>query len=457
MFHLRTVSSGQPGRRARRGGTLALAALGAAVATAATACGTPGTSSTGSTVPTGVSTDIGTAPVTLTLYDGAGLQSLDQALVAGFRQTHPNVTINVRTDPDSVLSQNLPRVLASTEPPDIARTVALADEVKDGLLTNLDAYAKAWGWDSLPAAQLNQYRVSQAGVRGSGAPYAMASGFTVSGVFYNKQLAAQIGMTTPPKTIDELSGLLAKAKAAGQQPIMVSNTTGNAVNAFQALLNDYLGPQAVNNWIYHEASATIDTPQAVTAADAFNQWVKAGYFPADVNGVDSSTALGRFIAGQGVFFVDGNWDTTKLDSQMAGKVGFFEFPPLQAGGPVTAMSDPASSFGIPANSQHKNAAAAFLDWLRSPEARQITVDQGFAPSGTGSVPNVAPGSVNAEVQDAFAKLVADNGQVQYVQNATNGIQSTAWAPQSQSLIAGRISPQQFVSAVQREYAKELGR
>ena len=36
----------------------------------------------------------------------------------------------------------------------------------------------------------------------------------MTGVFYNKELAAQIGMTEAPKTLAELDALMAKAKEA---------------------------------------------------------------------------------------------------------------------------------------------------------------------------------------------------------------------------------------------------
>ncbi len=91
---------------------------------------------------------------------------------------------------------------------------------KQGLLKNLDGYAKAFGWDKWPVPQLDQNRVAPDGTRGSGSLYAMGLNYSLTGVFYNKKLAAQIGMTEPPKTVAEFDDLLAKAKAAGLQPIM---------------------------------------------------------------------------------------------------------------------------------------------------------------------------------------------------------------------------------------------
>ncbi len=59
------------------------------------------------------------------------------------------------------------------------------------------------------------------GTRGAGTLYAMGLNYSLTGVFYTKELAAQIGMTEPPKTLAEFDELLAAAKEAGLLPIMM--------------------------------------------------------------------------------------------------------------------------------------------------------------------------------------------------------------------------------------------
>src|SRR4029453_19121684 len=99
----------------------AAAVCAALVPLTATACAAPG-SGNASLAPARVvqvSTDLGTGPVKLTLYDGAGLKKIDDALIAAFTRQHPNVTITARYDPDDVQAVNAPRVIASTDPPDV--------------------------------------------------------------------------------------------------------------------------------------------------------------------------------------------------------------------------------------------------------------------------------------------------------------------------------------------------
>jgi hypothetical protein len=92
----------------------------------------------------------------------------------------------------------------------------------------------------------------------------------------------------------------------------------------------------------------------------------------------------------------------------------------------------------------------------SKEARAVLVEHGFAPSGSGETPSTEPGSLNEAVQTSFAQLVEADGQVQFVQNATNG-STAAWNEQSQLLFAGRATPADYVAAIQANYEEELRR
>ena len=448
-----------PQDSARTTGTrLRVLGAGACALFALAACAPPGGGSApaaSEAAPTDVSTELGEEPVELTLYDGAGLKAKDEALIAAFEEKYPNVTITGRYDPDDVQAQNSPRVLASDDPPDIARVIALSDVAGDGLLTNLDAYADAYNWDELPEGQLAQYRVNEDGVRGEGSQYTLADGFTVTGFYYNKELAEQLGMTTPPQTMEELQDLLAQAEEAGMVPIMAGNQTGGIVFTTQMMLNNALGAEAVNEWVFHAPEATIDTPEAAEAVGTVQDWAEAGYYPEDTNGTDATTALGRFANDEALFFFSGNWDAAALDEQMGDNVGFF-LPPAPEGSEQATMSDPASNFAIPAGADEKDAAAAFLNFLRSEEARQVVADAGFAPSGEGEIPATEEGSVNTQIQEAFAQLVEADGQVQFVQNATNGL-TTTWNSEVQRLVDGATSPEDLLAAVQRQYESELGR
>ncbi len=276
----------------------------------------------------------GTDPVELNAYFETGFD-LPFKLSEEFTKQFPNVTWKISQDQFTNLMTATPRLLSGDNPPDLIRLPSMVALVKDGLLKNLDSYATAYGWDKWPAAQLAQNRVGTDGTRGSGSLYAMGLNYSLTGVFYNKALAAQLGMTEPPKSVAEFEDLLAKAKTAGLLPIMAWNATasgGGLAFPLQNLMAAYGPTQPINDWIFQKSGATIDTPSNLTAAQHLEQWVKAGYFPKDANATEYTDANARFGKGEGVFMFNGDWQNAVYDKDLQGNVGFFVFPPAEAGG-----------------------------------------------------------------------------------------------------------------------------
>jgi len=238
----------------------------------------------------------GTGPVELNAYFETGFD-LPFKLSDEFTKQYPNVTWKISQDQFTNLMTSTPRLLSGDNPPDLIRLPSMVTLVKDGLLKNLDDYVTAFGWDKFPAAQLAQNRVADDGTRGSGSLYAAGLNYSLTGVFYNKKLAQQIGMAQPPTTVAEFEDLLAKAKAANLLPIMAWNATasgGGLAFPLQNLMAAYGPTEPVNDWIFQKSGATIDTPSNLTAAQHLEQWVKAGYFPKDANAIEYTDANSRF-------------------------------------------------------------------------------------------------------------------------------------------------------------------
>ncbi len=407
-----------------------------------------------------VSTSIGTAPVVLNAYFETGFD-IPFKLADEFTKQFPNVTWNTKQDQFTNLINETPRLLSGDNPPDLIRLPTMVSFAKQGLLKNLDGYAKAYGWDKWPVPQLNQNRVGADGIRGSGPLYAMGLNYSMTGVFYNKKLAAQIGMTEPPKTVAEFDSLLAKAKAAGLQPIMQWGSAKSGMGlAFplQNLMAAYGPVGPINDWIFQMKGATIDTPSNLVAAQHLEMWIKNGYFPPDVNAIEYTDSNARFVKGEGVFTFNGDWENADYDKNMAGNVGFFLMPPAKAGGSPAAMSAPLT-FGIAANAKHADAAAFFLNWVATnPTARQIDVTVGGSNPGgpaDASTPNVPAGSVTRETLAAGLVVGKAGTSMDFIANATSAIFAQGWTPELQKMVGGREDAAGLLKAVQAEYQREL--
>jgi raffinose/stachyose/melibiose transport system substrate-binding protein len=414
----------------------------------------------GYTLPAGAPT-CGTDPVTLNAYFETGFD-LPFKLSDEFTKQYPNVTWNISQDQFTNLMNATPRLLSGDNPPDLIRLPSMVSLVKDGLLKNLDSYATAYGWDTLwPAAQLAQNRVNADGTRGGGSLYAMGLNYSLTGVFYNKDQAAQIGMTTPPTTVAEFEDALAKAKAAGLTPIMAWNASasgGGLAFPLQQLMAAYGPTGPINDWIFQKPGATIDTPTNLTAAQHLEQWVKNGYFPTDVNAIEYTDANARFGKGEGLFLFNGDWQDAGYDTDLPGKAGFMLYPGADASTPLAAMSAPLT-YGIAANAKNADCAAFFLNWVATdPTARQIDVAVGGSnPGGPADlpVPPAKEGSIINETLSAGQTVAQSNGAMDFIANATGSIFAQGWTPELQKLVGGQETADGLLKAVQTEYQNEL--
>lgn len=437
------------------------AAVSAVGMLALAACTPPGstvaeepTGSAEPTTPISGEPTCGADPVTLKAYVETGFP-LFADLAAEFEKQFPNVTFEIREDQFAVLTTNAPRTLADSDT-DIMRLPQMSELASEGLLMNLDGYAAQFGWDQWPSSQLEQMRVNEAGQRGSGPLYAMGVNFSMTGVFYNKELAAQIGMTEAPSTLAEFDSYLQAAKDAGLTPIAQFNggATGGLAFPLQGLMASYSPPSEINKWIYLEPGASINTETNVQAAEHLKTWIDNGYFASDINSLDYSQMMARFIEGNSVFIFNGDWESGNLDAQMPGNAGFFLMPPLEEGGQLGAMSAPLT-YGISNNAANPDCAAFFLDWIATNDtARTIAVEVGGShPMGPADafMPEVDPNSVTAQTLAAGAIVGENNGAMDFIANATGSIYADSWTPNLQLMVAGQQTAAGLLESVQADY------
>ncbi len=431
--------------------TVVAGAMAVACLASVAACGPGSSSSNSSATSEPVSTDLGSEEIELKLWDGAGLKTFDDQLIEAFQKKYPNVTITATYDPDNTSAQNGPRIISASDTPDIARITDINSAVRGNHLVNLDEYAEAYEWN-LPESQTEVYQVDSNGKIGSGSLYAVPDGVSMTGLYWNKKVAKELGITEAPTTIEQLEADMKKAKDAGKLAMMMPAKEGGTSYIYQALLTSYEGRDAVQDWILQKDDATFVTDGALKAAEQVKSWQDAGYFSSDALALDGSTALSRFCNGEALFFPSGSWYSASINEALGDDAGWVAFPGVNEG-EESAASNAVTAFGIPANAKHKNAAAAFLNFLQSDEARQIAVDNGYPPIGEGDAPDT-DNQLLSQVLTSYESLVASGNTTDYINNATAGIQSSAIIPGFQSLLDGTMTPQEFVDSIQKQYEKE---
>jgi raffinose/stachyose/melibiose transport system substrate-binding protein len=432
---------------------LALAALVATTAASATHAKKPAKAPT-------VAQACGKKPVTMEGYFETGFPIIVD-LTKEFTRQFPWIKWHIREDQFAVLTQNAPLVLSGPNPPDLMRLPQVSGLIHDKLLKNMDGYFKAYGWSKFPASQLASLRAAPSGhPRGSGSLWAMGINYSLTGVFYNKTLAAKVGMTSVPKTLDQLDALMVKSKAAGVLPIVQFNggATGGLLFPLQQLMAAYGPPGPINNWIFNKPGATINTSSNLKATEHLQQWIKAGYFNSDANATDYATMMSKFQHGDGLLMFDGDWESGNLDKLMPKQVGFFLMPPAKPGGKHAAMSAPLT-YGIAAKAKHANCAAFFFNWVATnAKARKINVIVGGSNPGgppTLPIPAVKPGSLISQTLAAGKVIAKENGAMDFIANATGAIYAQSWTPEVQKLFGGQETPAGVLKSVQSDYEKQV--
>lgn len=420
-------------------------------ALAATACA-PGSGSDTAAEPSGpISTKLPTEPTKLKLVSTPESGAALKKIIAAWEKEHPTVQISYQDTTYDDYNKSLNLSLASDQAPDIALLNSVGTTVKDKLVRDLTPYAKAYDWHrTYPSTQLNQWRVAENGTTlGKGGLYAAPAGFSLVGVYYNKAKAKELGISEPPQTLDAFESALAKAKAVGEVPLQLGNAQGHASFPVQLLGQSIDGANAAATWAYGQKGATFDTQGNRAAVDRLGDWSRKGYVPKGANGVDLQSAVDQFAKGKGLFFIDGNWDAARIDERLGKDAGFFAFP----GAKATAIGT-SVAYAISSKSEHPDAAAAFLNFLHSPEASAAQFKAGFMPADP-TVAKPDKGTLMADIVGTWAEVDKDNGLVGFNNNATATMNDTLTAT-TQELLAGRTGTKGFIESVQREWNKSHG-
>ena len=440
------------------GGILSLLAVAALVVAACT----PGaTVDRPSAPPAPATTGVpDTGPITLTVWDqeyGQVGRIWDQ-LNTEFEQRYPNVTVKRVKRDFGELKTLLKLAISGPHPPDVIEVNQgwpdMGQLVKAGLLLPLDNYATAYGWtDRVSDNVLAVSSWSPDGTEfGTGSLFGYTTLGEIVGVYYNKAMLADLGLTLPT-TFDEFEQDLEVAKQAGEIPIQFGNNDAfPGIHEF-ALIQDQMAPVGeLSDLIFGTKGGQLsfDTPANLEAATTLQDWAKAGYFTPGFGGGGYQDAVNNFAKGQGLFLITGNWIVADLGAGNQ-DFGFFPMPPKVAGDPPVSTGGAGFPLSIAATSDHADAAAAYIDWMTSDHATDLLLQTGQIPLHTGTTAALEPGTVLADVVDTAATVTASDGVVPYEDWAAPTFYDTLTAA-IQELMAERITPQEFVSQVQQDYA-----
>jgi raffinose/stachyose/melibiose transport system substrate-binding protein len=434
----------------------------AGACTGVAAC-SPGTSSkpAASTPPTGkVVTDLSKlGKLTITEWDKqAGEPSQNKAqneLNAMFHAKYPNVTIHRVSRSFNDLKTTLKLALSGGSPPDVVQVNQgpgdLGAIAKAGLLRPLDGYAAAYHWtDLFQPTLLEQNRATSAGAWGSGRLYGISNTSELVGVFYDKALLAKARVKAPT-TYADFAAALPKIKAAGILPIQYgASDKAPAIHVFGPVLTNLAGATKANGLVFGKAGSSWQDPVVTRALGVLADWGSKGYISADANGQSGDQAAASFAGGKGAFMITGTWQVANLEEKMKSNVGFLELKPNASATPTT-IGGLGLLFAVTAKSKHADAAAAYVNFLTSPEAQDVIARSGDLPSAKPASFTPQAKSLQADVYTALHSILSTGGLVPYLDYSTPDFYNVLTA-QVQQVTSGRTSPAQAAKALQSEAA-----
>lgn len=381
-------------------------------------------------------------------------------LNADFQKKYPNITIKRNSRSFDDLVKTLRLALSGNDAPDIVQAnntrSQMGEFVKAKQIIPLDPYMKAYGWDKRYSESIRSV-VSyspDAKTFGSGNLYGMPQVGEVVGVFVNSKKLEALGLEKP-NTWADFEKALETAKSKGETPLMLGNLDKwPAVHVFGAIQGQYVPADQIRALGFGNAGANWRTPENTKAAQTLVDWAGKGYFNEGFNGLGYDPAWQAFSKGTGVFLIGGTWLQADLSKAMGADVSFMLPPPKDAGGTTYTTGASGQPFAITAKAKNPDAAAAYINYLTTPEAMAIIAETENLPV-VDTAAQKAPNALGQQVFEAFGKASSDNGLLPYLDWATPSMADTIGGA-LQDLLAKKQTPEQVLDTLEKDYADFTG-
>ncbi|MGI9252437.1 MAG: extracellular solute-binding protein [Thermomicrobiales bacterium] len=318
--------------------------------------------------------------------------------------------------------------IIGTPGPSFAAQLALA-----GLLVDLGAYAREYGWaDRFASNSLNLGMVD-------GTLYSIPSEIETLVLYYNKTLFEQHGWEVP-RTLDELMSLSQTISSAGIVPFAHGNADWRPANEWYVgeFLNHGAGPQKVHDALAGKTPWT--DPAFAASIDMLATMQRNGWFSGGLDGYHTTTfsdAANMLGDGRAAMKIEGSWLVEDLKNNFGGAAGNSNdwdwAPAPSADGSTIFDIGIGQTYSIKADSEHPEAAAKFLDYYFSPETQARLLAQcGLAPA-----PVDLTGQDLSGVDPRFLEILAAVNEA-YAANTYGYTTWTFWPPQTETYLIDAI-------------------
>ena len=370
-----------------------------------------------------------------------------------FMDSHPGVTIDIQWNGREIRKTLQPAIEAGT-------VIDIWDEDLERVTKNWSGYAISLdeylskSYDSLGGsyeslvnpAMLDMARFFSA----DGSVYAVPYQPMIVAVFYNRDLLAQVGVTSPPTTWAEFDAACAKLVEAGITPLTIDDYYMDL--PFSYHLARIKGTEWVSQLVNDKTGEMWDDPAVLQAAKDYEAFAAKGYFSPNV--ASNVYPNGQYEVANGnvaMFLLNGTW----LPNEVRGVAGedfawgAFAYPAVEGG--VDSVYDNvygAQAYQISKNCANPDVAFEYIAYVTTGEwDTKMSVDTIGAPMGTATE---WPGEIG-DLKD-----ILDNAETVYPWSCGFGDNADVLAVMVSGftrLISGQTTAEDFVASMKEAAMK----
>jgi raffinose/stachyose/melibiose transport system substrate-binding protein len=383
------------------------------------------------------------------------------SLLEKFKKDYPDVQVSLETIPHDEYETKMKTYISGGQYPDVYQTKGtmipqLADD--DVIYNAKDVMNLVSGWETGFKGGVFEdftYKNTYWAV-----PMQMGNNHNI---FWNSEIFAAAGIAGFPKDWPEFASAVQKLKDAGVTPIVLGNKASWLVPSL--FLNTIVYRYTGIDWYYSvrdNKGAKFTDKAFVDAASLLQQMAKEGYFNSDINSIDQHQMYTVYYNKQAAMMVDGFWGVGTFDSEMpkdvlaATKIAQFPAIPESIGGggaKYAKINQAAAGWGWVTTKRRtdtpekRQALANLLSYLTGPDYASVVVANSGLPAANASVVN------NSALTPLYQQLLALNNESQYApvfDVQLNPQIVDAFYSNTQELLIGTITPQEFAQRIQRE-------
>ncbi len=402
-------------------------------------------------------------PITLTIQTQTGEGPELDALEAGFKKIHPNVSFKPITITDDQKSGTNVQVVSGNNAPDIAIVPTNSPTYQPLVKAKeLEDLSDVWAADKLDEAYGAETAATMKWTDGK--PYvAVVDRVYYDMVYFNKDLFDKAGVAVPADhriaTEPDLYAMVNKFRAAGIQPVALGGTSGSAQYAF--MLDGLLASNTTD--AQYQNLLTSFNPKVpvklkftdkpfVSAVQQIQTWADKGVFRDGYLGQTDANAQADFTAGKVAMYISLSTFAPIFEKANM-NFDWVLLPPVPGGKKVRMLSYEGGSVAVPTHAKHVAMAKEFVKYWMSTEGQTVVAKAGVSLPAVNTVDATKISGLNPKLREMVADAKQNGAPVGFEAAAPGGYAITPLTTEISQLLSGSLSVDQLAANQQQRLDK----